>query len=80
VRVGLSCERCMHLTQGTFVPWLELVENIECRMSNKEPQKDEVFTSTFDIPWSPLAPPKAGKPCSAFCGSRAFHHNSVALY
>ncbi len=68
MRVGLSCERCMHLTQGTFVPWLELVENIECRMSNKEPQKDEVFTSTFDIP------------CSAFCGSRVFHHNSVALY
>ena len=23
-------------------------------------------TSSFEIPWSPLAPPKAGKPCSTF--------------
>jgi len=23
-------------------------------------------TSSFEIPWSPLAPPKAGKPCSIF--------------
>ena len=37
-------------------------------MSNKEPQNDEVFNSIFEIPWSPLAPPKAGKPCWTFCG------------
>jgi hypothetical protein len=37
------------------------ITNIELRM-----QLHEGLTSSFEIPWSPLAPPKAGKPCSIF--------------
>ena len=42
-----------------------MVENIEYRISNKEPQNDEGFTSTFDIP------------CSTFCGLKNIVLNQI---
>jgi 2-C-methyl-D-erythritol 4-phosphate cytidylyltransferase len=41
--------------------------NRECRISNKKPQNEEGFTSTFDIP------------CSTFCGSSLSRTNCVVL-
>jgi hypothetical protein len=35
-------------------------------MWNAEGESLSHFTSAFEIPRSPLAPPKAGKPCSTF--------------
>ncbi len=59
-RPPLQADPSTHLTQGVFWIWFCLTANskiIEYRMSNKEPQNYEVFTSTFKIP------------CSIFCGS-----------
>jgi hypothetical protein len=41
-------------------------QNIEYRMTNTEGNNRKALTSSFEIPWSPLALPKAGKPCSIF--------------
>jgi hypothetical protein len=41
-------------------------QNVEQRISNTQGNGKEGVTSGFEIPWSPMAPPKAGKPCSIF--------------
>jgi hypothetical protein len=47
----------------------EIQKLLDSRLRGSDDYGDflrEHQTSSFEIPWSPLAPPKAGKPCSTF--------------